>query len=111
MAKFLDPIGLGIAAGTGSAIGELTGYLGGEGASKLISTNSHFKKIKEWIRKNDLLAIFVLALIPNPLFDVAGIAAGGLGIKWWKFLAATAAGRIIRYAALAYLGIFTMQFV
>ena len=111
MAKFLDPIALGVTAGVGSAIGEITGYISGHGVSKIISTNNNFKKIKEWIIKNDLLAIFVLAAVPNPLFDLAGIAAGSLGIKWWRFLIATAAGRIIRYVILAYLGLFTMQFV
>ena len=111
MSKFLDPILLGIVAGVGSAIGEITGYISGHGVSKIISTNSNFEKIKEWIMKNDLVAIFVLAAIPNPLFDFAGIAAGSLGIKWWRFLIATAAGRIIRYVILAYLGLFTMQYI
>ena len=111
MAKFLDPIGLGIAAGIGSALGEITGYIAGQGTSHLLHANKHYKKFKNWIEKNDLVAIFILAAIPNPLFDVAGIAAGSLGIKWWRFLIATAAGRTLRYAALAYLGAFSLQFI
>src|SRR3990167_664799 len=109
MGKFLDPIGLGIAAGVGSAIGEITGYVAGQGASQVIHANKHFKKFKDWIKKNDLVAIFVLAAIPNPIFDVAGIAAGSLNIKWWRFLIATALGRTLRYAALAYFGAFSLQ--
>ncbi|MBS3067503.1 DedA family protein [Candidatus Micrarchaeota archaeon] len=111
MAKFLDPIGLGIAAGVGSAIGEITGYVAGQGASQVIHANKHFKKFKDWIKKNDLVAIFVLAAIPNPIFDVAGIAAGSLNIKWWRFLIATALGRTLRYAALAYFGAFSLQLI
>ena len=109
MAKFLDPIGLGIAAGVGSAIGEITGYMAGQGASHIMHANKHFKKFKDWIKKNDFVAIFVLAAIPNPLFDVAGIAAGSLNIKWWRFLIATALGRTLRYAALAYFCAFSLQ--
>lgn len=111
MARVLDPILVGITAGVGSAIGELTAYAAGSGAAKLLHSNSHFKKFKGWIKRNDLLAIFILAAIPNPLFDVAGIAAGSLGIKWWRYLISTAAGRTLRYILLAYLGAFSLQFI
>ncbi len=111
MARFLDPIVLGLAAGTGSALGEITGYIAGQGASKAIHANSHFKRLRSWMQKNDLIAVFFLAAIPNPLFDVAGIAAGSLGIPLWRFLLVTAVGRIIRYALLAYLGLLSVQFI
>jgi len=111
MSRFLDPVLLGLVAGVGSAIGELTGYTAGSGAAKLLHANSHFKRFKNWIKNNDLLAVFILAAIPNPLFDVAGIAAGSLGIKWWRYLISTAAGRTLRYILLAYLGAFSLQFV
>ena len=110
LGRVLDPLLVGIIGGVGSAIGELTGYAAGSGVVKLLKADKYFKKFKAWIKKYDILAIFIFAVIPNPIFDVAGIAAGSLGIPWWRYLLATAAGRVIGYVALAYLGEYTIQF-
>ena len=56
------------------------------------------------IDKYGIWAIFALALIPNPLFDIAGLAAGAAGIAWWKFLIAAGIGKTIRAIAFAYIG-------
>ena len=40
--------------------------------------------------------IFVFALAPFLPFDLAGIAAGTLRFPFWKFFAATFAGRMLR---------------
>jgi len=112
MGRYLDPFALGIAAGVGSAIGELTGYVAGDGARDILD-----RRFKEGKAFHDLVArygawgIFALALIPNPLFDIAGIAAGALKIKWWKYLIACAAGRIMRYFMLALLGQWSLGLV
>ena len=50
-------------------------------------------------------AIFVLAFVPNPIFDLAGMAAGAIRMEWWKFLLAASAGKILRFILLAYFGI------
>jgi len=110
MSATLDPVLLGIVAGIGSAIGELTGFLAGEGVRDLMSSRiRETKKIEELVKKYDVAAIFVLAFIPNPLFDVAGVIAGGLKIAWWRFLISCAAGRILRYILLALIGAFTLH--
>ncbi|MDO8553992.1 MAG: VTT domain-containing protein [Candidatus Micrarchaeota archaeon] len=111
LGRSLDPILVGLIGGTGSAIGELTGYVAGRGASDIINTNSQFKKYKEWVEKYDVLAIFVLALIPNPVFDIAGLAAGALKIPVWRYLLATACGRILSFTILAYLGKLSLQYI
>jgi len=109
MGAYLDPLWLGIAAGAGSAIGELTGYLAGEGAREILNDKvKESKRIHELIEKYGPSGIFVLAFIPNPLFDIAGLAAGAAKIKWWQFLLACAAGRILRYILLALLGQWTL---
>jgi membrane protein YqaA with SNARE-associated domain len=51
------------------------------------------------------LTIFVLALIPNPLFDIAGAIAGLLRFPLWKFLLVGAAGRIPKHIFFAYSGV------
>jgi uncharacterized membrane protein YdjX (TVP38/TMEM64 family) len=39
---------------------------------------------------------FILAAIPNPLFDVAGIAAGVVRFPIWKFLLSAWAGKTLK---------------
>ncbi len=110
LSRVLNPLYVGLIAGVGSGIGEITGYLAGNGLTSIVE-HKNFKKIKETIQKYDLIGIFILSFIPNPLFDLAGIAAGGLKIKWWRFLIACIAGRVLRYLLLAYIGSFSTQFL
>lgn len=109
MGGVLNPYMVGIVAGIGSGIGEITGYLVGNGAREL--TDSNFGKYKEWIKKYGSGAVFVLAFIPNPLFDIAGFVAGALKIKIWKFLLACILGRILRYIILAHIGLFIGPYI
>ncbi|MFH1285802.1 MAG: VTT domain-containing protein [Candidatus Micrarchaeota archaeon] len=103
MGAFLNPVLIGILGGLGSALGELTGYLAGYGGRGLAG-NSSFVRVSKWVEKNGFLTIFLLALIPNPLFDIAGIAAGSLRYDWKKFLLACALGKILKFTLFAYLG-------
>jgi len=104
MGRFLNPILVGFAAGVGSAIGELTGYLAGYAGHNAVMNTSLFKQHKKEIEKNGMFALFLLSLLPNPAFDVAGIAAGAIKMPIWKFLIAVGAGKTLRYIFLAYAG-------
>jgi membrane protein YqaA with SNARE-associated domain len=109
MSPFLDPVLLGIAAGIGAAVGEMTGFLAGDGAREILRNHvKESKGIEETVRKYGLWGIFVLSFVPNPLFDVAGLVAGGLKMQWWQFLLACAAGRVLRYVLVAIVGGFTL---
>jgi len=112
LSTVFNPVLLGVVTGIGSALGELTGYVAGEGARDLLNSRiKETKDIEELVRKYDVVGIFVLAFIPNPLFDVAGIVAGGLKIPWWRYLLACATGRVFRYVLLALLGNFTLGLI
>lgn len=105
LGKVLDPLLLGIVAGTGSAIGELTAYLFGNGVAAItIRKRKDFQKYQEWIKKNDLWAIFLLSFLPNPLFDLAGLAAGAAKVHWLRFVVVCAVGRILRFILFGYAG-------
>ncbi|KAL3538108.1 hypothetical protein ACH5RR_001474 [Cinchona calisaya] len=60
---------------------------------------SHLNQMKKWLLMHsqylNFFMILVLASVPNPLFDVAGIMCGQLGIPFWKFFAATLLGKAI----------------
>ncbi len=96
------PIGVGIVAGIGSAIGELTGYMAGAGGKALIPQGRVYEQLHRFMLRHGMLAIFLLAAIPNPIFDVGGIIAGALQMKAWKFLVAAALGKSIRLGMTAW---------
>jgi membrane protein YqaA with SNARE-associated domain len=111
LSKSLDPLLLGIVAGSGSAIGELTAYVFGNGIAQIVleKRREDFEKYRESIRKNDFWAIFVLSFLPNPLFDVAGLAAGASKVHWARFLAFCALGRVLRFMLFGYAGNFILN--
>jgi membrane protein YqaA with SNARE-associated domain len=104
MGAYLDPVLVGIAAGCGSAIGELSGYLAGYAGHNAVERTRLFRDHRKGVAKYGPLAIFFLAFIPNPAFDIAGIAAGAIRMPPWLFLLATAAGKTLRYIIVAYAG-------
>jgi len=99
-----DPLWIGIASGVGATIGETTGYLLGYSGRMAIPDNRTYEKVVGWMKKWGSLTIFVLALLPNPLFDIAGLAAGILKYPLWKFLLVGAAGRLPKHILFSYLG-------
>ncbi len=57
------------------------------------------------------ITILVLAFIPNPLFDLAGISAGILKMPVWKFLLFCVIGKILKMMMFAYAGDWVMNLV
>lgn len=99
MGTALNPILLGIVTGVGSAIGELSGYAAGASGRILVSDDheSHYRRFERWTNKYGAAAIFLVAVMPIPLFDLAGIAAGASGMPFWQFFLATALGKTVKY--------------
>jgi len=101
-----DPALVAVAAGTGDAVGEMTSYWTGYIGEKII-IDEHlpaYQKAVSWMNKNGAWAIFGVALVPVVLFDLVGLAAGALKIRWWKFLLAAWCGKLPRAFLVAYLG-------
>lgn len=101
VAGALNPVAVGIVAGLGSALGELTGYLAGVGGRIVVEDREIYDRIEQWMRRRGVLIIFVLGLIPNPVFDVGGMIAGALGMPVWQFLLAAWAGKGLRLVIFA----------
>ncbi|MFA5400691.1 MAG: VTT domain-containing protein [Dehalococcoidia bacterium] len=99
-----DPLWIGIASGLGATLGEITGYLLGYSGRMAISDTATYEKVVGWMKKWGSLTIFILSLLPNPLFDIAGLAAGALRYPLWKFLLVGAAGRLPKHILFSYLG-------
>ncbi len=86
MGAHLPALGVAVAAGSGAALGELSGYLAGFGGEPIIKNVGVYKRMVNWMQRNGPLTIFALAAIPNPFFDVTGIAAGALRVPVLRFL-------------------------
>jgi len=104
MGSIFHPLGVALAAGTGGAIGELSGYLAGFSGQAVVERMDIYERITPWIDKYGTLAIFVLAAVPNPFFDLAGIAAGMAKIPIKNFLLACWLGQLIKASLFAYAG-------
>ncbi|KAH7573757.1 hypothetical protein JRO89_XS03G0203000 [Xanthoceras sorbifolium] len=102
--------------GIGTALGELPPYFISRAASLSGSKfdamdelddsstengaiTTHLNQIKRWLLTHsqhlNFFTILVLASVPNPLFDLAGIMCGQFGIPFWKFFLATVIGKAI----------------
>jgi len=102
-----NPLGVGIAAGLGAAVGELTGYLAGFSGQAVVENISVYEKILGWLDSHKHLSnlgLTLMAAIPNPFFDVVGLAAGTLRIPVLRFLLFVSIGQIIKMIPIAYLG-------
>lgn len=106
-----NPLLVGLVGALGSALGELTGYLLGYSGQGLIENQALYTRMEGWMKRNGFLTILTLSFIPNPVFDVAGMAAGALRFPLRLFLLAALIGKSVKMIALAYAGFYSLTFV
>jgi membrane protein DedA with SNARE-associated domain len=104
MGAVFNPFWVAVAAGLGAALGELSGYLAGFSGQAVIENTKRYERMTNWMKKYGDITILVLAFIPNPVFDVAGMIAGALKMKPAKFLFYCAVGKILKMMVFAYTG-------
>jgi membrane protein YqaA with SNARE-associated domain len=104
MGSALPWLPVGLAAGAGEALGELTGYLAGIGGRAIVEDQKGYERLTTWMERRGGITIFVLSVIPNPLFDLAGIAAGTLRYPVWRFLLFCWLGKSIKTTIVALAG-------
>jgi uncharacterized membrane protein YdjX (TVP38/TMEM64 family) len=104
MGAIFNPAYIALAAGAGGALGELSGYLAGFSGQAVVEHTSIYNRFQAWIRKNGFITILILAALPNPFFDVAGVAAGILKMPLAKFLLAVWIGVTFKMFIFAWVG-------
>lgn len=104
MGAVYNPIWVALAAGCGATLGELTGYLAGFSGQFVVAKKDWYQQLKHWMKKYGNLTVFIMALIPNPLFDLTGIAAGALKMPVVRFLFWCVVGKILKMLFFAYTG-------
>ena len=110
-----NPLLLGLFAGVGSAIGELTGYIAGllgrQGLKKVARSDiAKIHKIQNKMARYGFAFIALAAMTPFP-FDLVGIAAGLAKFEPKKFFLACVVGKIARDVLIAYAGFFSLKFL
>lgn len=97
-------IWVGLVAGLGEAIGEFSGYAAGYGGRFIVQERAAYARIHAWMEKRGIITMFVMSTIPNPFFDVAGLAAGAVQMPLRSFFFAVLGGKVIKNTWLAAAG-------
>jgi membrane protein YqaA with SNARE-associated domain len=110
-AGVFSPFWVGVVAGAGAALGEMTGYLAGFSGQAVIENRQLYERLKSWMQRFGSATVLVLAIIPNPFFDLAGISAGALKMPVYKFLFWCVLGKILKMLAVAYAGFYSIDWL
>lgn len=98
----LNIASLGLVGAVGATIGEMTGYLAGYGGQSFVQKARYYDRVQGFVMRRGALALFILAALPTPFFDIAGIASGSLGYPVKRFLLWVFLGKTIKFIGVAY---------
>lgn len=98
----LNPITVGLVAGSAEALGEFSGYLAGMGGRSLFERNRFYPRLRNLLVRRGGWILFFGSIVPNPLFDVVGIAAGSILYPAKKFFLLLLISKSIKSTGVAY---------
>ena len=99
---FLNPLLIGLIAGFAETVGETTGYFLGYSGRGIITQTRLYQRLEGWMRRRGWMLLLVISVIPNPIFDIIGVAAGALRYPLWRFLGVVLVGKLIKFLTFAY---------
>lgn len=111
MGAVFNPLWVAVAAGSGAALGELSGYLAGFSGQGIVERTKWSDRFEAWMRRYGPITVLVLSFVPNPLFDVAGITAGVLKMPLWHFLLFCWIGKVLKMMVFAFGGSFILGLI
>jgi membrane protein YqaA with SNARE-associated domain len=103
-ATIYHPVIVSFITTLGAVTGELLSYFIGSAGQSYIPDSEWNTKINHFMKINGSITLFVLSVIPNPFFDVAGIAAGATNYPLWKFIVISFFGKWIKFGLFALMG-------
>jgi membrane protein YqaA with SNARE-associated domain len=98
----LNPFFLGLLGGVGETIGEISGYSIGYGGGTVVERHRLYFKLKDLMARRGVPILFIVSTIPNPIFDLIGIAAGSVRFPLPRFLATVLVGKTLKGMLVAY---------
>jgi membrane protein YqaA with SNARE-associated domain len=107
LGQAFNPYGVILAAAVGSVLGELVAYYVGRSGRQAVEQTRFYLWVQEQMSHpwRAPVVLFGLSAPPNPLFDIAGLLAGALGVPLWIYVTATFLGRIVRMAIVVFIGL------
>jgi len=96
---------IALAAGTGEAIGELSGYMLGYGGQPAITKWKMYQRLEGWMKRHGTLAIFLVSAVPNPhVIKLVNASAGASRFPLWKLFPICWVGKTIKSFVFALAG-------
>jgi membrane protein DedA with SNARE-associated domain len=115
--KVQNPVLVGLAGGSGMALGEITAYIAGMYGGQMAAGRTvpgprwtrrlverAISLIDRLMHSFGMLTLFVLSVIPNPVFEIAGLTAGAVRMPFGRFMGPVFVGKVLRGIVLAFLG-------
>jgi membrane protein YqaA with SNARE-associated domain len=99
IAERSDSLALVILAGAlGSVLGESVAFFVGRSGRRAVENTRFYRWVHRQMQHpwRAMAVLFLLSAPPNPFFDVAGLAAGAVGLPYWMFALPVFLGRIVR---------------
>jgi membrane protein YqaA with SNARE-associated domain len=110
MGAVFNPYVVALVAGAGAALGEISGYLAGYSGQAVIERAEVHARLSRWMARNGPLTVLVLAAVPNPFFDLAGVIAGALKMPIPRFLFWVWIGETLKMLFFALTGAWSLGF-
>ena len=97
----LNPFLIAVVAGSAEALGELTGYLAGMSGKAVFDRNRFYLRFKNLFSRYAGLMLFFGSIVPTPLFDIMGIAAGSILYPVRRFVLIVFIAKSIKFTWIA----------
>lgn len=109
MGSVFPPLLVALSAAAGATVGEISSYAAGFSGQAIVEGTGAYARIIPWMHRYGALTTFLLAAVPNPFFDLAGIAAGVLRMPLVSFLFWCLIGKSVKMLLFAYTGAYTVE--
>jgi len=91
----------------GSMLGESVAFFAGRSGRDSVKETKAYRWVQRQMHHpaRAFAVLFLLAAPLNPVFDIAGLTAGAMGLPYWLFATAVFLGRIVRMTAVSLIGL------
>ena len=107
----LNLVIVGVLAGLGETLGELVGYSIGFGGQSVVQRRRIYKRARTWMIRWGIGVLLILSIIPNPIFDFVGIAAGALRYPMKRFLITVWVGKTLKGLIIAHVCFWIVEWI
>ena len=107
----LNLVIVGVLAGLGETLGELVGYSIGFGGQSVVQRRRIYKRARTWMIRWGIGVLLILSIIPNPIFDFVGIAAGALRYPMKRFLVTVWVGKTLKGLIIAHVCFWIVEWI